>query len=110
MTASQHGIAIKAMEMAMMPSDPAKLTAELAKCLIGKVSREKTELDIQGYAQVMREDIGEFPFDIVANALKSWRRTEKFWPSNSDIRNLCQERMRHRLFLQKKLQSAKIEG
>lgn len=69
---------------------PAKFIVEqMAACDLVTKARAEHEGDTAARAAIFAEDLAEFPADVVAEAFRYWRRTEKWSPTVSDIRERC---------------------
>jgi len=81
------------------PSDPSFIALQLAKCDAACKSRAEDFSDTKARAAVFADGLREFPVDCVADAFKSWMRSEKFTPALSDIRENCWREYRARFGL-----------
>lgn len=91
-------------EAAMQPCSGAAIAQHLAACDIATKARDATAVDTKARVHVFAEDLREFPEDVVAEAFRFWRRTEKWQPSVSDIRQRCVRKTRARSSLRFQLQ------
>lgn len=63
--------------------------SQLAKCDMVTKARPEHEADTEARSTIFAEDLCEFPADVVAEAFRFWRRTEKWSPTVADIRERC---------------------
>lgn len=68
--------------------------------------RKDEETDYKVLVSVYAEDLAEFPVDVISDVCKEVRRTQKFFPTISDLRNLCVERIMFRTSLRGALSKA----
>lgn len=85
-------------EAACAPMNDAELAKELTKLRLMVVSNTHGS-DLQGWMQIMIEELRDFPAAVVLQACKQWRRREKFLPGSAELREEChqQNRRRHAL-------------
>lgn len=74
----------------LTPCHPSAIGKALAKCFAVTKSRETDAVDLETATLVFVEELQEFPADIVEEAFLRWRRSERFRPTVSEIRDLCQ--------------------
>jgi hypothetical protein len=53
------------------------------------------------------EDLGEYPTDIIKETCRDFRRTKKFFPIISEIRETCEEKFEFRRALLRALANAR---
>lgn len=73
----------------LKPTPATFVVQEFTKCALVTKARAEDTADIQARAVIFAEDLTEFPADVIAEAFKFWRRTEKFAPAVADIRERC---------------------
>jgi hypothetical protein len=76
-------------ERCLQPTPEPFIVKHFTKCALATKAKAENVADIQARAVVFVEDLAEFPADVIAEAFKFWRRTEKFSPSVADIRERC---------------------
>lgn len=85
---------------ANLPASPKQIGKELAKIRAAGLSNRHGN-DLEAWTAVMLEDLAEFPAAVVLEALRRWRRREKFLPTVAEIREDCHWIGRKRRALQR---------
>ena len=75
-------------------STPDHVMAELTKLAI--VVRMPNDVDAAPMLRLYLEDLAEYPPDVLAEACRQWRRTEKFFPTIAELIALMRPRVAHR--------------
>jgi pimeloyl-ACP methyl ester carboxylesterase len=92
--------AARAVAATAMVRAPAKIVmAELLRLAAVTKSRAESEEDQAFRFAAFRDELAEFPEDVVRTALRKIGRREKFFPSLADLRDQCQREFRHRKLL-----------
>jgi hypothetical protein len=63
--------------------------AQYAKADLACKSRAEGNEDIEAKSLIFAEQLAEFPADVIADAFRTWIKTEKFSPTVAEIRDLC---------------------
>lgn len=85
---------------AAMVRAPAKVVmAELLRLAAVTKSRAESEEDQAFRFAAFREELTEFPEDVVRTALRKIGRRERFFPSLAELRDQCQREFRNRKLL-----------
>jgi hypothetical protein len=85
---------------ASMVRAPAKIImSELLRLAAVTKSRAESEEDQAFRFAAFRDELAEFPEDVVRTALRKIGRREKFFPALADLRDQCQREFRHRKLL-----------
>ncbi len=77
-----------------------ELAEELSKTALATVTG-KRGIDVEGWMEVMVEELTEFPADVTREALQRWRRREKYLPTVAEIVDECQWLGRRRAALRR---------
>src|SRR6185369_16901089 len=85
--------------VAMRPAPAKTIAAELARLAAVTKSRADSEDDQTLRFAAFREELAEFPRDVIASALRKIARRETFFPSLAEIRDQCQREFAHRKHL-----------
>src|SRR6185369_3447438 len=85
--------------VAMRPAPAKTIAAELARLVAVTKSRADSEDDQTLRFAAFREELAEFPRDVIASALRKIARRETFFPSLAEIRDQCQREFAHRQHL-----------
>lgn len=93
-------------------SGKVEMVQEITRCLSVTAARAKDQTDLKVMLAVMAEELSEFPADVVREALRTWAREEKWWPSLAEIRERCLKATRVQRSLKSVLKLAlhKAEG
>jgi hypothetical protein len=86
-------------EAAMQPAPAKSVAAELARLAAVTKSRADPEDDQTLRFAAFREELAEFPRDVITTALRKIARRETFFPSLAEIRDQCQREFSHRKHL-----------
>lgn len=70
------------------------MLAELQK--LAMAVRMPDDTDLRPLLAIYLEDLVEYPPDLLTNACREWRRTQKFWPTISELIALMEPRVKHR--------------
>jgi pimeloyl-ACP methyl ester carboxylesterase len=90
----------RAFVAAGMVRAPAKIVmSELLRLAAVTKSRAESEEDQAFRFAAFRDELAEFPEDVVRTALRKIGRREKFFPALADLRDQCQREFRHRRLL-----------
>lgn len=89
----------------MRPVPPSFIVQEFTKCALVTKTRAEDSADIKARAAIFVEDLTEFPADVIMDAFRFWRRTEKFSPSVADIRERCWRTASARVFAKRAFES-----
>jgi hypothetical protein len=81
---------------AMLPASARSVAGELARLAAVTKSRADTGEDQALRFAAFRDELGEFPIDVISSALRKIARREIFFPSLAEIRDQCQREFRHR--------------
>jgi hypothetical protein len=99
--------AAQALVAAGMVRAPAKLVmAELLRLAAVTKSRAESEEDQAFRFAAFRDELAEFPEDVVRTALRKIGRRETFFPSLAELRDQCQREFKHRKLLASALMGA----
>jgi hypothetical protein len=88
----------------------AEAVKEITRCLSVTAARAKDSADLKMMLGVMAEELSEFPADVVRESLRDWSRTEKWWPTLSEIRERCLKATRVQSGLKSALELALLKG
>jgi pimeloyl-ACP methyl ester carboxylesterase len=92
--------AAQALVAAGMVRAPAKIVmAELLRLAAVTKSRAESEEDQAFRFAAFRDELAEFPEDVVRTALRKIGRRETFFPALAELRDQCQREFRHRKLL-----------
>jgi pimeloyl-ACP methyl ester carboxylesterase len=92
--------AAQALVAAGMVRAPAKIVmAELLRLAAVTKSRAESEEDQAFRFAAFRDELAEFPEDVIRTALRKIARRETFFPSLAELRDQCQREFRHRKLL-----------
>ena len=83
----------------LVANEPAPLRiiqSELARMRVSTKSRADTEGEGKLAAAVFAENLTEYPADVVVWACRKWSRTEKWWPSWAELKDLLDRGVRRR--------------
>lgn len=89
---------------AMQPAPARSVAAELARLAAVTKSRAETEDDQTLRFAAFRDELAEFPQDVISSALRKIARRETFFPSLAEIRDQCQREFSNRKHLAAVLQ------
>lgn len=78
------------------PCPAAKIAPEIIRCLQLTASRERDGMDLRMMVASLSEELAEYPWDVVRTALREWPRSEKWWPTLSEMREACHWRVERR--------------
>ena len=78
------------------PAPNAVLLAELAKMRVALAHRNAETHEERTVAIVFADDCGEYPADVIREACRDWRRTEKWFPTPAELRARCARLARQR--------------
>lgn len=70
------------------------MLAELQK--LAMAVRMPDDTDLRPMLAIYLEDLVEYPPDLLTNACREWRRTQKFFPTISELIALMEPRRKHR--------------
>jgi hypothetical protein len=87
-------------EAACTPMSDAEIAQELTKVRLATVSNTHGP-DLEGWMQIMIEELRDFPAAVVVQACKQWRRREKFLPGCAELREECHQHNRCRRALRR---------
>ena len=87
-------------EAVTAPMDETEIAKELGKLVAATVTA-KSYTDCEAWAEVMIDDLREFPAYAIRAACTYWRRNEKFLPTVSELVEDCRWRARPRLALRR---------
>jgi hypothetical protein len=59
-------------------------------------ARKETEDDLEMLMAIFTDDVSEYPADVVVDACKTWGKANVFFPSWSELNELCDRRFRKR--------------
>ena len=92
--------AARAVLAAAMVGAPAKIVmSELLRLAAVTKSRAESEEDQAFRFAAFRDELAEFPEDVIRTAMRKIARREIFFPSLSELRDQCQREFRHRKLL-----------
>lgn len=80
----------------LRPGDEAFIKREIARLRVSTKSRAESDDDMAMGFQVIAEECAEYPPDVVQWGLRSWARSEVFYPSLAEIRERLQRGARRR--------------
>lgn len=83
--------ALAIIDGALVPGPQTQIAAQLARLCVA--CARPPNLDDDGeelWVMSMGETLMEYLLDCVIAAIKDWRATQKWWPSESDLRKLCE--------------------
>jgi len=80
----------------LRPGDEALIKREIARLRVSTKSRAESDDDMAMGFQVIAEECAEYPPDVVQWGLRSWARSEVFYPSLAEIRERLQRGARRR--------------
>lgn len=80
-----EAIIIEAMEYINRPSAPEFIEGKIAEMKLLLVRRSEGEDDIEFLVSVLTPRLRKFPSDIVLSVIDNWIRTQKFFPTVSEI-------------------------
>jgi hypothetical protein len=86
---------------ALAPAPLGTIQAELARMKISTKSRADGEAEGRLAAAVFAEYLSAYPADVVIWACRKWARTEKWWPSWAELKDLLDRGVRRRAALAK---------
>lgn len=81
--------ALALVDQALQPAPAKSIMLALAECDMVTASRHREEPDAKLRAKVFRDDLAQFPEDIVVDAFARYRRAEQWQPTVSQIRDYC---------------------
>jgi hypothetical protein len=84
---------------AMVPAPAKTVMAELLRLAAVTKSRAESEDDQTFRFAALRDELAEFPQDVVRTALRKIGRRETFFPSLAELREQCHREFRHRRLL-----------
>lgn len=73
----------------LRPTPAAFIAKQMAACDMVTKARPEHAMDTKARITIFVDDLSEFPADVVAEAFRWWRRTEKWSPTVADIRERC---------------------
>lgn len=94
-SAAQLAQARTIMAAAFEPLSRAELARELSKLRLVSASNIRGQ-DLEGWMEVMAEELADFPAAVVIEACKRWRRREKFLPTCAQLVEECHTLNRRR--------------
>lgn len=80
----------------LAPADERTIMRELVRLRVSTKTRAEAEGDMALGMQVYAEECATYPADVVVWALRQWARTETFYPSLAELRDLLQRGSRRR--------------
>jgi hypothetical protein len=89
---------IQAHEAALAPSEPGFIVAHLAKLQAAFPNTGRDADSWKHFGQMAIEDLGEFPPDILLEAMRQHRRQSKFFPAISELREIAESLTEARQF------------
>lgn len=85
-----------------------ELATALALAFTGLKERAKDPADVKAEMKLLMHDLSEFPGEIVMEACREWRHTEKFTPTPAELRAKCKKRMRAMTDLRRAIESEQL--
>ncbi len=97
--------ALRLAELLSAPAAPSDCATMLGKLRTITVTREVTREDLIVQIAAMTEEACAYPLDVVRDACRAWARSEKFFASWAELRQLCEERALYRRALARALRA-----
>lgn len=88
--------ALGAVSEALAPAAAAFVRQELARLRASTKARPEEADDLAMRFQVLADECGNYPSDVVRHALRGWANREVFFPALADIREELQRASRRR--------------
>lgn len=88
--------ALLAYEAALRPATYEQILAELATLVAVLGGKDRSSADWTFVQNVMAEDLGDVPADILHEAVAAWRRTAQFFPKPADLLALIRPMLERR--------------
>lgn len=68
---------------------PEQIRQCLAGLFLAMPMANRETADLAAMTAIYIEDLAEFPIDVIAEACRSWRRSEKWFPRIAELRDEC---------------------
>ena len=67
---------------------------------LATVARMPNDVALKPMLAIYADDLTEYPADVLSEACVQWRRTQRFWPTISELIEIMEPRMRqHRRWM-----------
>ena len=86
-------------EATMRPLPAKDIKLALAKLRVSTASRSASGEDLAFIVATFAEWLAEYPADAVLSGIENWRKTQKFWPTEAELRADIEERTYRRVAL-----------
>lgn len=96
LTPSELSEAHRSLSLALLPADDTTLVKHLVRLRVSTASRQVSDLDQDLVLEAYAETLAEYPADVVASAMKRAPKLFKFWPTVSELVEMCEWRSRKR--------------
>ncbi len=83
---------LRLLEMLNARAAPEACQQELARLALLTKAKNECQEDLTIRLGVLGEELSEFPIDCVRDSCRSWAKSEKWFPSLSELREACQDR------------------
>jgi hypothetical protein len=80
----------------LLPCDDVTIAAELLRLRLTTQSKDIGDIASDVLVAIFTDICREYPKDVVVDAMRTWSRSEVFWPAEARIRKLLDERVRRR--------------
>jgi hypothetical protein len=97
------------LDEALMPAEPGWLLARILGLLSHYRDRELPEAVEQALANDWAKDLAEYPAWAIAEAVRVWRRANKWAPKISEIREICDAAVGEHRRIQSRLQAVLLQ-
>lgn len=78
------------------PCAPELIARELYGMTLVMARRKEEDLDFKSMIAVFKADLSEYPEDVIVAVCHEFRKTQKFFPTLSDLRAACEDRFEFR--------------
>ena len=95
--------ALRLAELLNAPASPSDCAMALGKLRLITMSRNVTAEDLTLQIGAMTEEICAYPLDVMRDACRAWARSNIFFPTWAELRQLCEERVLFRRALAREL-------
>lgn len=74
---------------ALQPASKLDIAGIISRLALHYPSRERSDAELRMVAADLIDDLAEFPAIVIFEVANEWRRTEKWFPRSSELREMC---------------------